>query len=291
MSTAAPIQTPMTWRASSPTSARATFAAARTNRRFWEKSGRALPAVGSRPLSRRDRGSRLPGVGDLVEHLGAEALGRAGDRAAAERAIEFHRPLVVGERPYNQALQAALDQILARGGKQAAAEAEALVFRTQVQLVDLAVIEQAARAVAPVIGVAGDAVTELQDGDAAALADGAVPPIRPAPVDQLVELVARDDALIGRAPCLVMCLGDVHRIGCLGAAHLYEGRAHFGIEATNPAPFKPYPINADEVLATHSDAPRKKASSTRRKGRETANGFQVDQLVFDSCAIGRDSAR
>jgi hypothetical protein len=45
--------------------------------------------------------------------------------------------------------------------------------------------------------------------------------------------------------------GDVHRIGCLGAANLYEGRAHFGIEATNPAPFKPYPINADEVLATH----------------------------------------
>src|SRR3974390_2962518 len=116
-----------------------------------------------------------------------------------------------------------MDQILARGGKQAAAEAQALIFGTQIELVNFAVIEQAARAVAPVIGVTGDVFSELQDGDAAAFADGTIPPIRSAPVDQLVELVTGDDALIGRAPCLVMRAGYVHRIGNLRAANLYEG--------------------------------------------------------------------
>ena len=50
----------------------------------------------------------LPGEGDLIERLGAEPLGGARDRAAAERAIEFHRRLVVGQRPHHQALQPAL---------------------------------------------------------------------------------------------------------------------------------------------------------------------------------------
>src|SRR5581483_3393329 len=40
---------------------------------------------------------RLPGVGDLVEHLGAEALGRTGNGAAAKRAIELDGGLVVGQ--------------------------------------------------------------------------------------------------------------------------------------------------------------------------------------------------
>src|SRR5664280_320698 len=168
----------------------------------------------------------LPGVGDLVERLGAKALRGAGDRAAAERAIEFHRRLVIGQRPHHQALQAALHEVLARGGEQAAAEAQPLELRTQIKLVDFAVIEQAARPIAPVVGVASNLVAELQDGDAAALADGRVPPVRSAPVDQLAELVARDDALIGRPPCLVMGRGDVHRIGGLRTANLYEGGVH-----------------------------------------------------------------
>jgi len=70
----------------------------------------------------------------------------------------------------------------------------------------------------------GLVIAELQDGDAAAFADGAIPPIRPAPVDQLVEFVTRDDALIGRSPCLIVGVGDVRCIGGLGAANLYEGR-------------------------------------------------------------------
>src|SRR5664279_38420 len=113
----------------------------------------------------------LPGVSDLVERLGAEALRRAGDSAATERTIKLHRRFVIGQRPHHQALQAALHQILARGREQPAAKAETLEFWTQIKLVDFAFVEQAARAVAPVIGVAGDAVAKLQNGDAAALAD------------------------------------------------------------------------------------------------------------------------
>ena len=58
------------------------------------------------------------------------------------------------------------------------------------------------------------------------------PPVRSAPVDQLVELVARDDSLIGRPPRLVVRLRDVDRIRRLRAANLDEGRTHCAIEAT-----------------------------------------------------------
>ena len=61
------------------------------------------------------------------------------------------------------------------GGEQPAAEAEALEFRTQIKLVDLAFEMQAAGAVAAVIGVARDLVAEHQHADAAALADRADP--------------------------------------------------------------------------------------------------------------------
>ena len=92
---------------------------------------------------------------------------------AAQRAVEFHRRLVVRQRPHHQALQPALREVAPRRGEQAAAEAEPLILRPQIELVDLAVVEQAARAVAAVVGVARDLVAERQDGDAAALADGA----------------------------------------------------------------------------------------------------------------------
>ena len=160
-------------------------------------------------------------------------------RAAAERAIEFHRRLVIGQRPHHQALQAALREILARRGEQAAAEAETLELRPQIKFVDFAVIKQAARAIAPVIGIASNLLAELQNGNAAAFADRRFPPIRSAPVDQLVEFVARDDALIGGPPCLIVRRGDVRRVGGLGSANLYEGRTHRRIEATNFAAFKP----------------------------------------------------
>src|SRR5262249_25143168 len=104
----------------------------------------------------------------------------------------------------------------------------------------LAVIEQAACAVAPVIRIAGDAVAELEDGDTAALADRRIPPVRAAAVDKLVEFVARDDALIGRAPRLVVRLRHVHCVGRLRATNLDKGRGHCEIEATKFLPFKPH---------------------------------------------------
>ena len=145
-------------------------------------------------------------------------------RLAAERAVEFDRVLVFRQRPHDQRFQRALRQIAPRGGEQPAAEAEPLEFRPQIKLVDLAVIVEAARAVAAVIGVAGDLVAELQERDAAAFADGRFPPRRTAAIDQLFEFGARDDALIGRPPRLVVGIGDRAGIAGSGAADFDEDR-------------------------------------------------------------------
>src|SRR6185369_13608294 len=71
-------------------------------------------------------GSVRPGEGDLVERLRPELFRRAGHHAAAQRAIEFGRRLVVGQRPDHHALEAALHEVAARGVEQAAAEAQPL---------------------------------------------------------------------------------------------------------------------------------------------------------------------
>src|SRR5579862_2695295 len=186
------------------------------------------------------RNASLPGVGDLIERLGAETLGGAGNGAAAERAVKFHCRFVIGQRPYHQALEPALRQVLARGREQPAAKSEALEFRPQVKLVDFAVIEQAARAISSVIGITGEGFAELQHGDAAAFADRRIPPVRAAAIDELVEFVAGDDALIGGAPGVVMCSSDGFGVGGLGPADVYKGRTHLRIRATTFAPFKPY---------------------------------------------------
>src|SRR5262249_35507105 len=120
------------------------------------------------------------------------------------------------------------------------AEPETLVLGPQIEFVDFTVVEQAACTIASVIGVARHALTKLQDGDAATLADRGVPPVRPATVDQFVEFVARDDSLVGGTPRLVVRLGDFGRVRRLRAANLYEGRGHSAIEATKFPAFKPY---------------------------------------------------
>src|SRR5215510_5102540 len=97
--------------------------------------------------------SPVPGEGDLVEHAGAEALGGACHRLAAERAVEADGRLVVRQRPDHEALQPALHQVAARRGEQLAAEAQPLEFGTQIKLVDLTVVVEAARAVAAVVGI------------------------------------------------------------------------------------------------------------------------------------------
>ena len=119
--------------------------------------------------------SAIPAEGHLVENSSAEFLRRAGDRLAAERAIKLHGGVVLRQCPHDQGFESALREIAARRGEQPAAKAQALEFGPQIQLVDLAVIMQAARPIASVIGIAGDFVAELQERDAAALADGCSP--------------------------------------------------------------------------------------------------------------------
>src|SRR6187549_2154453 len=75
---------------------------------------RAISSAG-KTIRRNEAASALPGEGDLIEHLAAEALRGARNRAAAERAIEFDRGLIVRQRPHHHALQSALRHILARG--------------------------------------------------------------------------------------------------------------------------------------------------------------------------------
>src|SRR5262245_27684526 len=191
-------------------------------------------------VSEDDTSSARPGEGDLVEGAGAEPFGGPGHRLAAERAIEADGRLVVRQRPDHQALQPALHQVAPRRGEQLAAEAETLEFRPQVELVDLAVVVQDARAIAPVVGITGHAFAERQHRDPAALANRAVPPYRTAPVDELVELRPRNDALISAPPGFVVRRGDGRSIGRLGAADFDEGRAHDMIEASTPPRFKSY---------------------------------------------------
>src|SRR5262249_53223812 len=137
------------------------------------------------------------------------------------------------QRPHHQALHPALHEIAPRRGEQAPAEAEPLELGPQVKLVDLAIVMQAARPVAAVVGVTRDGVAERQQRDAAALADRALPPVGPAADDQPLELAARDDALVGGPPSLVVRIGDCFRVCRARTSYLDEDRAHES--NTNPS--------------------------------------------------------
>src|SRR5262245_2530548 len=136
-----------------------------------------------------------PGEGDLVERFRPEPLRGACYHAPAKRAIKFRCRIVIGERPDHHALEAALPEVAARGIEQPAAEAEALKFGSQIELVDFAFEMQAAGAIAAVIGVTRHLVAEHQHADAAAFANRAVPPLRATTIDQLLQLGAGNDAL------------------------------------------------------------------------------------------------
>ncbi len=191
----------------------------------------------TQPTRRR---SAVPGERDLVEHARPEAFGGACHRLAAQRAIEADRGLVVGQSPDHQALQPALLEVAARGREQPPAEAQPLKLGTQVELVDLAVIVEAAGAVASVIGISGDTIAERENGDPAALADGAVPPLRTPAVDELVELGTGDDALVSALPGFVVSRCNRRCIRRLCATNFDEDRAHVAIEASTTVRIKSY---------------------------------------------------
>src|SRR5262249_48944648 len=158
-------------------------------------------------------------------HLAAERFGRACHGLSAQRAIELDGWLVVGQRPDHQALDAALGEVTPRRAEQAAAETKALVLWAQIELVDLALVGEAAGAVAAVVGVARNSVAEHEQRDAAALADRAIPPRCTAPIDQAVQLKSGDDPLISGAPSLVMRSRKGCCIRWLRSPDLYELRA------------------------------------------------------------------
>src|SRR5262249_41859898 len=158
----------------------------------------------------------------FIEGAIAKPFGRTGDRTAAERAIEFHGRLIVGQGPDHDAFHAALREIAAGRGEQASAEAQALEFWAQIDLVDFTVVVQAAGAISAVVGIAGNLIAEHQDRDAATFADGAVPPVRAAAIDELFQFRAGNHALIGGAPGFVMGYGHRGRVGRRGAANLYQ---------------------------------------------------------------------
>src|SRR5271155_4292670 len=170
--------------------------------------------------------SAIPAERHLIEHASAEFFRTARHRLAAERAVELDRGLVLRKRPDDERFQRALRQIAARGGEQAPAEAEPLEFRPQVKLVKLAVIIQAARPVAPVIGIAGDLVAKLQQRNTAAFADRRVPPCRSAAVDQFFKFAARNNTLIGCPPRLIVGIRNRAGIVCLGAADFDQDGTH-----------------------------------------------------------------
>src|SRR5262245_23508767 len=97
---------------------------------------------------------------------------------------------------------------------------------------------QAARAVASVIGVARDLLAELQQRDAAAFADRAVPPSSPAAIDQPLQFGARNDSLISRTPRIIVSIRNGLGIVRLSAANLDEDGAHGVIKASDCPTFK-----------------------------------------------------
>src|SRR6202000_41983 len=91
-----------------------------------------------------------------------------------------------------------------------------------------------------VIGVARNLLAELQQGDTAAFADGAVPPGGAATVDQPLQLGARDDALVSRPPGLIVSIRDGLGVVGFSAANLDEDGAHGVIKASVCPTFKPH---------------------------------------------------
>ena len=89
-----------------------------------------------------------------------------------------------------------------------AAEADALIFGPQIELVDLALLGQPAGAAPAERGISHDRAADLDDQHGRRLADGVGPPVGAAPAEHGVERPMRDDPAIGAEPGLVMHLGD-----------------------------------------------------------------------------------
>ena len=98
------------------------------------------------------------------------------------------------------------------GAEQPHAEAETLEFRREIELVDLRLLRQPRRAIAPVARIARDRVLVVEHVDARAAPDRRAPPGRAASRHHSLELDARNDAAIGLPPSGVVDALDASRI-------------------------------------------------------------------------------
>src|SRR5262249_44031190 len=126
------------------------------------------------------------------------------NRPSPQCAIETNRRGIIRQCPNHHALDAALRQVASCRRKQAAPEAETLKLRSQVELVDFSLVSQASRPVPAIVSIACNSIPECHYRNSATLADRTFPPLRAAPIDQLVQLRTRDDALVRRTPSQVV---------------------------------------------------------------------------------------
>ena len=117
-------------------------------------------------------------------------------------------------------------QLLACRREQPAAQADALVFRAQIELVDFALLLQLAGAAAAHRGVAGDLAADLDDQDGGRAADGIGPPLAAAAVDHRRQRPVGDDAGIGDLPGRAVHLGDRVCVARFGLANVHGERVH-----------------------------------------------------------------
>src|SRR5262249_32268020 len=152
---------------------------------------------------------------DLGQCGVAEAFIGPRNLAAAGVAVKAAGAFVVGERPDHHGVESETAELPARGEEQARPEADPLILREEVDLVDLALLHEVARPVRAERRIAADLAADLDDQDRGAAPDRAIPPARPAARDDAGELLRRNDSVIGITPRGVVDLGDRLRVALL----------------------------------------------------------------------------
>src|SRR5215207_8414658 len=139
-------------------------------------------------------------IGDLGEARAGNAVVRLGDDLAAEALIKGAGALVLGQAPHGDALDAAVEEVVADRLEHPRAEADALILGSEVELVDLPVRRQRAVAAAPVGDVARDGLGDVEHHEGPSPPDRREPPALPAARHHPLERDAGDHPLIGFAP-------------------------------------------------------------------------------------------
>src|SRR5262249_21443226 len=127
----------------------------------------------------------IPGVGDLLELAGSEALVAYADRTPAPPPVEIGGAGVVSERPNDEPAHLPRIELVTARLKQPLAEAQALVGRGDVDLVTLSLV-LAAHAGGAERRIAGHLCADLEHEHAVPGFDGRHPPVAAATADHAV---------------------------------------------------------------------------------------------------------